>query len=297
MIILCLFFLHIIFSLGYLLWHMKTNFSQALCEFIIIICLPVFGITYLILGKLLHKISYNTFGEGAYKHDKLTNPKIELGSINEYDTNIIPLSDVLYLDNIAEKRTILTNAIRQDSLTDHKLLFKAIKDADREVSHYAAAMFTNMIEKLEAKLFTLEKNLRESPNNFELQTAYTNTMEEYLRIGFLDNFSKEKSLHQYKNVLQKIIQSPLAKVDHYTALFECEISLGNYSQAEKTCENFLNKFPSNEAPYLLYIKLYHHLKSYENLKLKIQELKKSPIHISPNALKIIRFWDGVAINV
>lgn len=297
MTILWLVLWHVIFSLIYFYWRTRTSYSQAVCEFIICVSIPVFGILYLLLGNMLHKFAYNNIGESEYLKEKLVHLKVGVGAVKQYMANVIPLSDALYLDDVVNKRELLTNAIRQDTLTDHRLLFKAVRDNDREISHYAASMLTAMLENMETELFRLEQQLQAQPDNYECQIAYVEQMAEYLTIYLLEPLRKAKYLQQYRLVLWKLINSPFAKEQHYANLFDCELNLGNYVQAEALCQQYLQDAAGNEEPYLLYIKLYQHLKNYKALHQKLSELKSCPICLSPKALNIIRFWDRGGSNV
>ncbi|MBR4847635.1 MAG: hypothetical protein IKV08_05475, partial [Phascolarctobacterium sp.] len=69
-----------------------------------------------------------------------------------YSNDIVPLNDVLYLEKVGDKRNLLTTAIRQAALSDSTILKRAIRDEEREVSHYAVSMATNQVSLLEKQM-------------------------------------------------------------------------------------------------------------------------------------------------
>lgn len=286
---------HILFSVLWFVWRLRKSKSQAICECILILCMPVFGVLYIAGSQLIAKCIADN--KHAYQHKKLKNQNRILQDLGKYDTDIIPLNDALYIEGMNKKRSLLTDAIQHDVLVNQQILFKAIGDEDREVSHYAASTLTNKIEQLEGALFKLYKKIKEKPDELSLLQAYAETMEDYLSIGYLDQLSKKQSEQRYAAILERILMQMDTKEEFFAAKIRCELRLKNIVKAETFCDKFLRVFPRSEAPYIYYIKVYQQAKKYDKLQEKIAQLKTCPIKLSPEALRIIRFWDGGRVNV
>ncbi len=264
--------------------------TQAFSESVIVLFMPIAGLLFLLGAKMLmafdkrSKESVNIYHQ--YKDDRLV-----LGEHMQYEDDILPLNDALMIDDSIQKRDLLTDAIKRDVLSNHQVLKKAIKDSDREISHYAVSFVTTKIEKLEADLYRLEKNIQEDSQNVDYLKDYIENMREYLSIGFLDKVSRTRNEKLYMDALTKIINlSPdekhlfIYKIDHSIAVDEIE-------KAKQYCALFLEKFPLSEDPYLMFIKLYQKTKESDKLQETIKTLKKSPIKLTATALNTIRFWD------
>ncbi len=286
-----LFVAHVFLSLSYFFIISLKNKSQALSEFLIAVTIPGFGLAFLLAVKSARFL--RLAGEDpSYMYRQFQNNRPMLGQFAWQETNIIPLEDLLALDDTKTKRAMLGDVIKKNILNNNELLFKAVRDPDSEVSHYAVSVVTNKIEKLESLLFHSEKKLAQAPTDIEALKEYADTMGDYLRMGFLDEISQKKNEKIYVNVLETLLSLDTAESKYFIEKISYEMVLKNYEKAETFCEMFLRHFPDNENPYIMYIKLYWQLKNYHKLQEKIKQLKASPIRLTINALELIRFWDG-----
>lgn len=269
----------------------RQNKSQAVSEGLIVFCIPVFGLIFL-LGVRVAELWRFRREDPSYMYSEFKNSRPVLGGIVRREANIIPIQDALFLKDVKMKRALLTDAIKQNVLSNNNLLFKAVRDEDREVSHYAVSAVTNIIEKLEALLFRLEKRLRETPGDVGDLKKYADAMDSYLRIGFLDAISQQKGEKNYAAILETLLSLDTTEKKYFIKKINCEIKLNHYEKAEEFCAAFLKHFPGDEEPYILYIKLYRQMEDYPRLQEKVRQLKASPIKLTINALETIRFWDG-----
>lgn len=289
--IIILFVVHTVVSLLYFFMAASKNKSQAISEFLIVFSIPIFGLIFLLGLRLFDFFRFKN-EDPSYMYQEFKNSNSVLGDIIRRKANIIPIEDALFLDDAKLKRTLLTDAIKQDVLRNNNLLLRAVRDSDREISHYAVSAVTTTIEKMESQLFHLEKKMRSDPNNNDNLRQYADTMSDYLQIGFLDKISQKKSEKAYASMLENLISLDATEKKYFIEKINYEIKLENYIKAEEFCEKFLEYFPNSEMPYILYIKLYSQLKNYNGLQEKVKQLKASPIQFTVNALEIIRFWDG-----
>ncbi len=280
-----------ILSLLYFIWAAKKSKSQAISEVAMMLLIPFFGPGFILIIKLAEVFKLKQ-EDPSYMYQEFKNKHLILGDFMQHEANIIPINDALFIDDTNTKRTLLTDAIKQNVLQNNNILLKVVRDSDREVSHYAVSMVTNIIGNLEVILFQLEKKLLEDPKNIECLMKYADAMSEYLQIGFLDPISQKKSEEIYINILENIISLKVTDKRYFIEKINYEIKQENYKKAEFDCRNFMDIFPNDEDPYLMYIKLYGQLNEYQKMQEKLQELKACPIKFTRNALEIIRFWGG-----
>lgn len=284
--------MQIVISFVYFAYRRKVSgsMSQAISETFIVLLIPLFGVLFFLVINATRYFRKKG-EETADIYHQYNNEFLILGEQMQYESDILPLNDVLDMGNAEQKFTLLTEAIKQNVLSNHTILKKAIRDEDREISHYAASFVTTAIEEVEARLFQLEQQLQQTPDEVELLKEYVNTMQDYLGIGFLDINSRRKVEKSYINFLDKLVSLYPDDPTYYVSKIDYDIDNQNFTSAEASCLNFLQQFPLSEEPYLMYLKLYKKTNEYKKFQEKIRELKKCPIQLTAKALNTIRFWD------
>jgi tetratricopeptide (TPR) repeat protein len=284
---------HILVCFAYYIFvRTKTgNNTQSFSEGVIVLVMPVFGVIFL-LGIRLAQLFANS-GEHMTVdvYEKSSIGRLILGEHEKYEDDVISLNDVLAMDDAKQKRILLTDAVKQNVLSNKEVLRKAIKDSDREVSHYAVSMVTTMVESIEKKLFDLNKKLQEKPDDKNLLTEYVKNMDEYLKVCYLDDVSRRNNEEAYNNALERLIEYAPDDPVLYETKINYELGFGNFEKAETYCRKFAQKYPLSETPFLSYMKLYKQMRDPNGFYAKMQELKKCPIQLTPRALGIIRFWN------
>jgi len=291
-----LFLLHIgIVIAFYLINGRWENKLQNLCESSMVLLLPFFGCLIILGAKMILRMTNG----GAEYEKPVKHQRTMLSGIMQPTADIVSLNDASLVEDAEEKRYLFTNAIKQNLIHNQAIVHQAIRDDDREVSHYAVSMVTTQIENLEMELFKIEKQLKQvnSVEDRELLKSYIKTMREYLSIGFLDPISRRHREEVYCMALARLIELRVDEKDSYKEMIHQEICLGNYGKVKVDCKNFLQTFPRAEEPYLAYIQLFIKTRNHEGLQKKIEELKACPIKLTISALEIIRFWDKGAGNV
>ena len=289
--------IHAVITFAFYNWNKsKESRSQNICETMLVFLLPFFGA--LALGGVKLLLHFRGNGE-ADLFEKNRHERPQLSGISRYNAEVMSLNDVLLVDDSEQKRAFFTNAIKQNSLHNQAIVRQAIQNEDREISHYAVSMVTTQIESLEMELFKIEKWLQQGKfaNNTAVWKKYTEILAAYLSIGFLDAVSQQSRQQRYCEALSKRLSlgDQLPKV--YRELIKTELVLSRYDAAAEHCSAYQQKFSALEEPYLLWIELYVSLRDYEKLQQKITELKASPIKLTIEALRVIRFWDKGAQDV
>lgn len=280
---------HVLFTLLYYLCiRHKTRF-QVWSECMVAAFIPYFGVLFLVALKIAQRLRQGKEQPDVYH--QFQNDRKVLGGQMQTEVNIIPLNDALFIEELREKRALLTTAIKQNVLDNRKILRRALKDADREVSHYAVAMLTNQIETIEAEMFRLERQMEQEGESISLLRAYAAATRAYLDLHFLDRVSQRRKEAAYVELLERLLAAGAEDKAVYQELIERLLHCEDYARAEEICGQFAARNALDEAPYLCYIALYTEMRDTQKQQQKIAALKASPLQLTAKALEIIRFWD------
>ncbi|WP_298586074.1 hypothetical protein [uncultured Megasphaera sp.] len=267
--------------------------TQAAVELSIILLLP--GLGFLISWLLHVNISLFRLGQG-----EIETVPVEAGlfSLQDrgYNTEIIPMNDIFLLEDSQLKRKYFTDAIRQGMVTNQDILRAAVHDEDREIAYFAVSLMTAKMEALSDELFQLEQQLRRTPENPDLLKTYVEKLKQFLDSGYGEEMTKHQQQQSYIAALELLNQQLPDQSAYYVERIDMLILCGRLADAQKACREFAEKHAGIEEPLLMEIKLYQALKDAGKLQETVQALKALPRRLSPEALRVIRFWDKEAIH-
>lgn len=274
-------------------WRLRDK-MQAVVEGLIVLAVPVFGFLIVVGFHLASKIMNL---EVKKEPERLKKP--EALNLDNLRTNedVVPLFDGYLLGNDQKKRQFFTDAIKQDIVVNQGILKSAIHDEDREMSYYAVSMLTTRMETLETELFRVEQELEEldAPERADERLAkkkeYADLLAEYIaHEDFVDHVTYRRKQSRYLEILLELATACPDEEKYYRAAEKELLSIHDYERAEKLCADYARAFPESESPYLMYIALYQEMHDRPRLMQKIDELKRSPLRLSKQALEIIRYW-------
>lgn len=283
---------HLVMVLAaYLFVRRQGDSIQAATEALVVFLMPVAGFV-LVLGTRLLK-GIKSFQCNIDPH-KLMNRNDVFTNMISYDENVIPLHDTYLVDDVKAKRKVFLDAVKQNVLQNPRVLKMATYDQDREISYYAVSMISGHIEELENKISQIEGELLENTDDTELQQEYAALLKDYLTQEFVDKITKRNRTEQYVSLLDRLLQKSPNDMGYMQEKIDKEIALGNYVQAQETCERLQQAFPDHEEPYLAYINLYFYMRQSAKMQEKLAELKSIPRELSLKALNVIRYWGGTS---
>lgn len=266
-----------------------------IAETMIVFAIPFFGIILM--------LSYHVCCH-IFRLDKGHQPDFEQERTAffrgvQLDEDIIPLNDAFLVEDVQKKRHYFTDAIKQAVVDNENILQMAMHDRDREVAYYAVALLTARMEKLENELFARESKIisGENPENVPQLEEYAQLLKNYLeQKNFIDHVTYQKKQGDYIGLLDYLKRMCPEKIDYYTEEIRQLLDTENYAAAELVCAELQEKFPLREESYMMYIRLYQSWRKPKRLQAKIRELKASPLELSKQALRVIRFWDKEAVH-
>lgn len=286
-----LFLLHLLCAGLFLLFNLRGKTRlRALSETAIVLAVPVAGLLIMCLFKAigsllglwaLHEAEDEEEGEAFF-----------VGAPVQKD--VVPLNDVFLVQDKLQKRRFFTESIKQSLVENQQILQMAMHDKDREVAYYAVSMLTSRMENLEAELFERESTVLQGKQreNLDLLKEYAGLLHEYLgNKNFIDHVSWRKKQEAYIGILNHLTKLTEDNKEYFRQEIEELLLLPDYPAAEQVCEDFMKQYEDEEEPYLSCIAVYIAWKKPDKLRECLRKLKALPKDLSPEALRVIRFWD------
>lgn len=257
-----------------------------------VLFIPCIGILYYLFmvafKPLKQKKTIEDFGR--IMDDKVFEGTYLLKSRATHSKNIVPIEEALILNDNKTKREILLSALKHDSFAYVDQLKIALKDKDTETSHYAAAALMEIKRKLTLNIQQFSYNYENNKDDISLAIAYSDVLKKYLESGMLDERNQRKYMYTYVHVLADINKLAPQKLHYFKERINILISLKEYEMADLACEQFLMEHPSEEEPYLRYLKLYYVMRDCDKFEKMLNKIKTSNIALSHNGLNKVRFW-------
>lgn len=286
-----LFLLHFLCAGVFLLFDLRGKSKlRALTETAIVLAVPVAGLLIMCLFKAIGSLL------GLWElHEEEAEEEAEpffVGAPVQKD--VVPLNDVFLVQDKLKKRRFFTESIKQSLVENQQILQMAMHDKDREVAYYAVSMLTSRMENLEAELFERESMVLKGKQseNLALLQEYAGLLREYLsNKNFIDHVSWRKKQEAYIGILNHLTKLTRDNKEYFRQEIEELLLLPDYPAAEQVCADFMEQYGDIEEPYLSYIAVYVAWKKPDRLKECLLKLKALPRDLSPEALRVIRFWD------
>lgn len=292
---------HFLLVLVYLLVFREKHRQQFYSELLILLFFPVAGFILLCYSRWL-RWRMNRFG---IDNDKLELLNLLLEQEENTETisapiklsnDVVALNDVLYLDDVADKRKLLTTAIRQSALDDSSILKRAIRDSDRDVAHYAVSMATNNLSIMEKQVHQMESEWETKSDDLTYLKGYSELLQSYIALDVLEEYTLGKLKKRYKDVLLKILS--IEDDEYYLEkLVDLLLDTGESEEAEHIINSFNVRHPEKEQGYLLLLKIYVMQKRHNDAAKLLAQLKSSSVYFSAEGMKLIRFWNLGVENV
>ena len=271
----------------------RYGLAQAAAEFAVSLLLPGAGLPMLFLLHL--GVLFFGLEEGEIKEAPEAEPLFSLQD-RGYDAEIIPMNDIFLLDDAQLKRKYFTEAIRQDMVANQDILHDAVHDTDREIAYFAVSLMTAKTEELSDELFRLEQALQEKPDDIGLLQSYAAKLKVFLDSGYGEKMTRRQQRQAYISTLERLSRHLPDQAVYYTERIEMLICSGRLEEARQACRKFAADHAGQEGPLLMEIKVYQALHDAEKLQACVQALKALPRRLSPEALRVIRFWDKEAAH-
>ncbi|QWU13993.1 hypothetical protein SAMN04487895_101261 [Paenibacillus sophorae] len=229
--------------------------------------------------------------EAYLRQDANADPfKVSHLSEAEKELNIVPLEEALLVNDLTSRRRTMIDLLKQDATEHLEVLRMAVGNEDTETSHYAVSAVVEIKRKLNQSLQEFSVRYETSRDDAHFLASYAEVLQNYMRSGFLDGSTLLQLKHSLAEVLQYWTEADPDAFEAHEQKVRIELELGNYIAAEQAAALMMERFPHREESYLAQMNLYFVLRSPQRFNHALQALKQSPVRLSNEALKLVRFW-------
>ena len=148
----------------------------------------------------------------------------------ESDRNIVPLEEVLLIDEAAMRRDLIMNVLNDDPENYIDMLKQARMNDDVEVVHYAITGMVELSKEYESRLQKIEYRYAKEPENQQLISEYCDFLQEYLSQGLLEGQMELVQRNQYIKLLKKKLKFK-EDLHTYVCLTENQMQMKEYRDA------------------------------------------------------------------
>ena len=255
-------------------------------EWLILFLLPFSGLLFL---KFPIFDAHKTAGLDSFSGEaKAKRQKLYIADIAK-DREIISIQDVLAINSVYEKRSVVMDLFSYDSAQYVKELEIALGDPDTEVSHYASAAIVGMKDRLEGKLSATKNDFLNNPSD-ENATRYLVSIKAYIESGALN----ENRIRKYEELFCAFMdeweeEDLLQKQEWFPTLLAYLTHLGHKEKTLALAERFVQETSSQDA-YVAALKASYAFRRTEDFRRYLAELRKADLVLTDYHYDILQFF-------
>ena len=255
-------------------------------EWLILFLLPFSGLLFL---KFPIFDAHKTAGLDSFSGEaKAKRQKLYIADIAK-DREIISIQDVLAINSVYEKRSVVMDLFSYDSAQYVKELQIALGDPDTEVSHYASAAIVGMKDRLEGKLSATKNDFLNNPSD-ENAARYLVSIKAYIESGALN----ENRIRKYEELFCAFMdeweeEDLLQKQEWFPTLLAYLTHLGHKEKTLALAERFVQETSSQDA-YVAALKASYAFRRTEDLRRYLAELRKADLVLTDYHYDILQFF-------
>ena len=255
-------------------------------EWLILFLLPFSGLLFL---KFPIFDAHKTAGLDSFSGEaKAKRQKLYIADIAK-DREIISIQDVLAINSVYEKRSVVMDLFSYDSAQYVKELQIALGDPDTEVSHYASAAIVGMKDRLEGKLSATKNDFLNNPSD-ENAARYLVSIKAYIESGALN----ENRIRKYDELFCAFMdeweeEDLLQKQEWFPTLLAYLTHLGHKEKTLALAERFVQETSSQDA-YVAALKASYAFRRTEDFRRYLAELRKADLVLTDYHYDILQFF-------
>ena len=204
---------------------------------------------------------------------------------------VIPLEEALVLKDKEVSRWMLMEIVSRAPAKFIDLLFLARQDDDTEVVHYATTLIAEISRQYDIRLQALEKKHQEKPTDYRVLAEYCAVLEAYLQKDLVTKRMGELLRKDYSNLLEKKLHQK-EQLSDYIKLIENDFLLKRYERVQKYLDFVSQKWPHQEAIYMLYLRYYFETSQGERLEELVETIQNGSIYLSKENRERLAFWQS-----
>ncbi len=204
---------------------------------------------------------------------------------------VIPLEEALVLKDKEVSRWMLMEIVSRAPAKFIDLLFLARQNDDTEVVHYATTLIAEISRQYDIRLQALEKKHQDNPTDYRVLAEYCAVLEAYLQKDLVTKRMGELLRKDYSNLLEKKLHQK-EQLSDYIKLIENDFLLKRYERVKEYLDFVSQKWPHQEAIYMLYLRYYFETRQGERLEELVETIQSGSIYLSKENRERLAFWQS-----
>lgn len=295
-LVVCILIVNLLLGLIYFISRLiKKDYKRGLIMTIFIILTPPIGVIYLIVSWIIFQVYFkNRIGILSIEELSLRKDKIEMTVKDDFKSAIdkVPLEEALIVSESKDARRLILDILKEEKGDYINSIYSAIDNKDSEVSHYAAAAITDIMDKFKTKEKALGCDYRNDRHNKEIANAYINYLGDFLMTRILSSVEQKRYLELLEGAVIKIEEDipKILRGYHYCVLINISIDLKLMDKAEYWVEKALANRKNELETYRAGLNFYYTNGDLTKFKNLLERLKSSDVRLDNETLEIIRFF-------
>lgn len=152
-------------------------------------------------------------------------------------------------------------------------------------------MIAEISRQYDIRLQALEKKHQDNPTDYRVLAEYCAVLEAYLQKDLVTKRMGELLRKDYSNLLEKKLHQK-EQLSDYIKLIENDFLLKRYERVEKYLDFVSQKWPHQEAIYMLYLRYYFETSQGERLEELVEIIQNGSIYLSKENRERLSFWQS-----
>ena len=264
----------------------KKDYKRGWIMTAFIILTPPIGAIYLLSSWIIFMVYFkNRLGILSIEELSLSKEKIKMIVKDDVRSAIdkVPLEEALIVSESKDARRLILDVLKEEKGDYINSIYQATDNKDSEVSHYAAAAITDIMDKFK----TREKILRE-----EDPREHINYLSEFLMTKILSSVEQGRYLKVLEQAVLKAEKDTpeILTGEHYYIIVNISIDLKRMEEAEFWVEKALVNKGDELESYKAGLSFYYTHGDLIKFKNLLEKLKTSDIRLNHETLEMIRFF-------
>lgn len=205
---------------------------------------------------------------------------------------LVPLEEALLLNEPRERRMLMHNVMRTNSMAYLDLLFLARENEDSETVHYATSTIMELQRQLELELQRLRDAVALEPKDPDAHKAYIRLLTRYCDSRLLSG----PPLARQRQALLDALRDGLA-VEEGEELrrlqVEALLAVEEYDQARAASERMLSLRPQREAGWIAAMRVAVKARDLEGVEELRTRMRRAQVDWTPAGYALVTTWmDG-----
>lgn len=249
-----------------------------------LVCILAWLSCRLFYKKCYEILNYNLQSESK---ERLTAPDFDKA------INVVPMEEAILISDKESKRRVILDILMEDYDNSLKAISEALEDNDIDISHYAAAVISEIKADFKTTVQKLKENLMESPEDLETLCMLIDYLHSFITKDVLDDIEKRTYINLYNNLMKKLykLNKEAITAIMYKNIIYHLLAIKKRDMAFYWCELAIKEYPDILDSYKGLLKYYYETGEMNSFLEVLSKLKYSDIEFDNEILEVVRFYN------